>query len=138
MLDECHRFNKTQSDSLLPAIEQGTIIFIGSTTENPFASMTPAIVSRCRIFEFKRLSFDDIRGAMVAALEDSRKGLGNYSAVVEDDALDHIARVAGGDLRTAYNALGARCADYSAPSGRKNQGHVVRRGTVHSEESYVL
>lgn len=105
MLDECHRFNKTQSDSLLPAIEQGTIIFIGSTTENPFASMTPAIVSRCRVFEFKRLSFDDIRGAMVSALNDKRKGLGEYSAVVEERALDHIARVAGGDLRTAYNAL---------------------------------
>lgn len=56
MLDECHRFNKTQSDSLLPAIEQGTIVFIGSTTENPYASMTPAIVSRCRVFEFKPLS----------------------------------------------------------------------------------
>lgn len=105
MLDECHRFNKTQSDSLLPAIEQGTIIFIGSTTENPFASMTPAIVSRCRVFEFKRLSFDDIRGALVKCLADKRKGLGNYSASVEPAALDHIARVAGGDLRTAYNAL---------------------------------
>ncbi len=105
MLDECHRFNKTQSDSLLPAIEQGTIIFIGSTTENPFASMTPAIVSRCRVFEFKRLSFEDIRGAIVKSLTDKRKGLGKYAAVVDDDALDHIARVAGGDLRTAYNAL---------------------------------
>ena len=105
MLDECHRFNKTQSDSLLPAIEQGTIIFIGSTTENPFASMTPAIVSRCRVFEFKRLSFNDIRGAIVKSLTDKRKGLGEYAAVVDDDALDHIARVAGGDLRTAYNAL---------------------------------
>ena len=67
--------------------------------------MTPAIVSRCRVFEFKRLSFDDIRGAMVSALNDKRKGLGEYSAVVEERALDHIARVAGGDLRTAYNAL---------------------------------
>ena len=56
LLDECHRFNKTQSDSLLPAIENGDVIFIGSTTENPFASMTPAIVSRCRVFELKRLS----------------------------------------------------------------------------------
>ena len=56
LLDECHRFNKIQSDSLLPLIEQGTIIFIGSTTENPFASMTPAIVSRCRVFEFKKLT----------------------------------------------------------------------------------
>ena len=68
LLDECHRFNKTQSDSLLPAIEQGTIIFIGSTTENPYASMTPAIVSRCRVFEFKRLSAEEIAGALRAAL----------------------------------------------------------------------
>ena len=105
MLDECHRFNKTQSDSLLPAIEQGTIVFIGSTTENPYASMTPAIVSRCRVFEFRRLTAEEIRGALVKALQDRRKGLGNYAAQVEDAALDHIAETAGGDLRTAYNAL---------------------------------
>ena len=105
MLDECHRFNKTQSDSLLPAIEQGTIIFIGSTTENPYASMTPAIVSRCRVFEFKRLSTQDIMGAMQKALADKRRGLGTYGAVVDEAALRHIAVTAGGDLRTAYNAL---------------------------------
>ncbi len=105
MLDECHRFNKTQSDSLLPAIEQGTIVFIGSTTENPYASMTPAIVSRCRVFEFRRLTAEEICGALVRALQDRRKGLGNYAAQVEDAALDHIAETAGGDLRTAYNAL---------------------------------
>lgn len=105
MLDECHRFNKTQSDSLLPAIEQGTIIFIGSTTENPYASMTPAIVSRCRVFEFKSLTREEIEGALRKALKDRRRGLGNYPAEVEDAAFDHIARVAGGDLRTAYNAL---------------------------------
>lgn len=105
MLDECHRFNKTQSDSLLPAIEQGTIIFIGSTTENPYASMTPAIVSRCRTFEFKRLSEPEIKGALLKALKDTRRGLGGYPATVSDEAINHIARVAGGDLRTAYNAL---------------------------------
>ena len=105
MLDECHRFNKTQSDSLLPAIEQGTIVFIGSTTENPYASMTPAILSRCRVFEFRRLTAEEICGALVKALQDRRKGLGNYAAQVEDAALDHIAETAGGDLRTAYNAL---------------------------------
>lgn len=105
MLDECHRFNKTQSDSLLPAIEQGTIVFIGSTTENPYASMTPAIVSRCRVFAFKALTVDDIRGALLKALKDKHKGLGVYSATVEESALDHIAKMAGGDLRTAYNAL---------------------------------
>lgn len=105
MLDECHRFNKTQSDSLLPAIEQGTIIFIGSTTENPYASMTPAIVSRCRVFEFKRLSEGDIKGALKKALSDKKKGLGEYEAEVEEEALDHIAVMCGGDLRSAYNAL---------------------------------
>ena len=105
LLDECHRFNKTQSDALLPAIEQGTIIFIGSTTENPYASMTPAIVSRCRVFEFKRLTQEEIEGALQRALADARKGLGMYAAKVEDAALKHIAAMAGGDLRTAYNAL---------------------------------
>ena len=105
MLDECHRFNKTQSDSLLPAIEQGTIVFIGSTTENPYASMTPAIVSRCRVFEFKRLTEEEILGALGRALHDKRKGLGSYKTEVEDAALSHIASAAGGDLRMAYNAL---------------------------------
>ncbi len=105
LLDECHRFNKTQLDSLLPSIEQGTIVFIGSTTENPYASMTPAIVSRCRVFEFRRLKKEDVKGALVRALQDKRKGLGSYRATVDEDALEHIAEVSGGDLRTAYNAL---------------------------------
>ena len=105
LLDECHRFSKTQSDSLLPAIENGDIIFIGSTTENPFASMTPAIVSRCRVFELKRLSVENVKGALVRALKDKTNGLGNYSVKVEPDALEHIANVAAGDLRVAYNAL---------------------------------
>lgn len=105
LLDECHRFNKTQSDSLLPAIEKGDIIFIGSTTENPYASMTPAIVSRCRVFELKRLSEEDIALALKKALNDKERGLGNYDAEVEEAAITHIARIAAGDLRVAYNAL---------------------------------
>lgn len=105
LLDECHRFNKTQSDSLLPAIEQGTILFIGSTTENPYAAMTPAIVSRCRVFEFKRLTEEEIEGALWSALKNRHKGLGKYDVQAEDAAVKHIARMAGGDLRTAYNAL---------------------------------
>ena len=105
MLDECHRFNKTQSDSLLPSIEKGTIIFIGSTTENPYSAMTPAIVSRCRVFEFRHLSDKDVKEALIRALKDRRKGLGEYNAEADDDAIEHIARLAGGDLRTAYNAL---------------------------------
>lgn len=105
LLDECHRFNKTQSDSLLPAIEQGTILFIGSTTENPYASMTPAIVSRCRVFEFKRLTDGEIEDALWAALKNRHKGLGKYAVDAAPEAIKHIARTAGGDLRTAYNAL---------------------------------
>lgn len=105
LLDECHRFNKTQSDSLLPAIEQGTIIFIGSTTENPYASMTPAIVSRCRVFEFKHLTDEDIIGALKAALKNRHKGLGKQNILADEEALMHIANMAGGDLRSAYNAL---------------------------------
>ncbi len=105
MLDECHRFNKTQSDSLLPAIEQGTIIFIGSTTENPYASMTPAIVSRCRVFEFKHLTQEDIEGALLGAMKSRHKGLGKMNVTADKDAISHIASMAGGDLRSAYNAL---------------------------------
>ena len=105
LLDECHRFNKTQSDSLLPAIEQGTIIFIGSTTENPYASMTPAIVSRCRVFEFKHLTNEDIIGALKAAVKSRHKGLGKKNIQVDDEAIEHVAVMAAGDLRSAYNAL---------------------------------
>ncbi len=109
LLDECHRFNKTQSDSLLPAIEKGDIIFIGSTTENPYASMTPAIVSRCRVFELKRLLEKDIVFALEKAIEDKERGLGNYDLAVDKDAICHIARVSAGDLRIAYNALELAC-----------------------------
>lgn len=109
LLDECHRFNKAQSDSLLPAIEKGDIIFIGSTTENPYASMTPAIVSRCRVFELKRLSDNEIQKALKIALSDKERGLGNLNTEAEEQALLHIARVASGDLRVAYNALELAC-----------------------------
>ncbi len=105
LLDECHRFNKTQSDSLLPSIEKGDIIFIGSTTENPYSSMTPAIVSRCRIFKFEKLSSQDIKNCLNKALTDIERGLGQYNATVEDKALEHLVFASGGDLRVAYNAL---------------------------------
>ena len=105
LLDECHRFSKTQSDSLLPAIEKGDIIFIGSTTENPYASMTPAIVSRCRVFELKRLKESDIEKALINALQDKERGLGNYDVQIEKEALNHLVRLSSGDLRVAYNSL---------------------------------
>lgn len=105
LLDECHRFNKTQSDSLLPSIEKGDIIFIGSTTENPYASMTPAIVSRCRVFELKRLNNNDIIKALKQAVTDKERGLGNLNLEISEEGLNHIAKMASGDLRVAYNAL---------------------------------
>ncbi len=105
LLDECHRFSKTQSDSLLPSVEQGDIIFIGSTTENPYASMTPAIVSRCRVFELKRLKKEDVLKALKKALVDKERGLGNMEVEVLPEALEHLAEVSAGDLRVAFNAL---------------------------------
>lgn len=105
LLDECHRWNKAQSDSVLAAIEQGYIIFIGSTTENPFASMTKAIVSRCRVFEFTPLTTSDVIDGLRRAITDKEKGLGRYKLEVTDEALNHIAHVSAGDMRTALNAL---------------------------------
>lgn len=143
LLDECHRFNKTQSDSLLPAIEQGTIIFIGSTTENPYAAMTPAIVSRCRVFEFKRLTKENIIGALKAALKNRHKGLGKKNIQADENALEHIARVAGGDLRTAYNAL--ELAALTSEPNAEGQVHITledaeqsiqRKALSYNEDSY--
>lgn len=105
LLDECHRWSKSQSDSILPAIEHGVVRFIGSTTENPFVSMTPAIVSRCRIFEFKPLDQRDVLTAMQRALADEERGFGRQRIVLDDDAAQHIARIANGDVRSALGAL---------------------------------
>ena len=123
MLDECHRFSKTQSDSLLPAIEQGTIVFIGSTTENPYSSMTPAIISRCRVFEFKRLLESEIKNALVEAIQNRHKGLGKMNVQADDEALNHISRMAGGDLRCAYNAI--ELAVLTTPMGKDGVIHIT-------------
>ena len=104
LLDECHRWNKSQSDSMLEAIENGSIILIGSTTENPYINMTKAIVSRARVFEFKPLSKNDIKLVILNAIK-SEKGLGNLPIKVTPDALDFLAFSVGGDVRSALNAL---------------------------------
>ena len=104
LLDECHRWSKAQSDCVLSAIETGSIIFIGSTTENPFVSMTRAIVSRCRVFELKPLETSDIVDGLKRAVA-SENGLAEYSLRVDDEAYTHIAWSANGDLRNAFNAL---------------------------------
>ena len=105
LLDECHRWSKAQSDSILPALEKGTIRFIGSTTENPMISMTNAIVSRCRVFQFLPLGDDDGRKAVEAALKDKERGLGAYPVDIDEDALMHIVRISNGDARCALNAI---------------------------------
>ena len=105
LLDECHRWNKAQSDSVLASVEKGEIIFIGSTTENPYVSMTKAIVSRCRVFEFKKLTSAEIVEGLKRAVEDRERGLGTYPVKVDEKAYEHIAWAASGDLRNAYNAL---------------------------------
>ena len=105
LLDECHRWSKAQSDSILPAIESGLIRFIGSTTENPMASMTPAIISRCRVFAFQPLSADHILTALERALRDEERGYGRFPVRCGDGALRYIARLSNGDVRTALSAL---------------------------------
>lgn len=105
LLDECHRWSKAQSDCVLSAMEDGSIIFIGSTTENPYVAMTKAIVSRCRIFELKPLSENDIKQGLIRAVNDKTNGLGNFNLVVEEDAYNHFVWGANGDLRNALNAL---------------------------------
>lgn len=105
LLDECHRWSKAQSDSILPAIEQGIVRFIGSTTENPMIAMTPAIVSRCRLFQFEQLSQSDIEEAVRRAIADGERGYGRQHVLIDSDALHYIAQSAGGDVRSALNAL---------------------------------
>ena len=105
LLDECHRWSKAQSDSILPAMEDGSIRLIGSTTENPMVSMTPAIVSRCRVFAFRPLTEKEVLDILRRALADREKGLAAMNVDADEDALCHIAAMAGGDVRSALNAL---------------------------------
>lgn len=105
MLDECHRWSKAQSDAVLEAIEKGYIIFIGSTTENPYVSMTRAIVSRCRIFEFKPLTKNDISKVIERALSDKERGFGDLDIQLEKEALEHFILTSGGDARVALGNL---------------------------------
>lgn len=105
ILDECHRWSKSQSDCVLEAVERGYITFMGTTTENPHISMTPAIVSRCRIFKFESLTNNDIKDALLIAVKDKERGYGRLDIEMGLDALNHIAIYSNGDLRSAYNAL---------------------------------
>lgn len=104
-VDEIHRFNKGQQDYLLPFVEDGTLILIGATTENPYFEVNGALLSRSIIFELKALEKADIKELLRRALTDVERGMGAYQAVIEEDALDFLADLAGGDARNALNAL---------------------------------
>ena len=104
-IDEIHRFNKGQQDYLLPFVEDGTIIIIGATTENPYFEVNGALISRSMIFELKPIEKEDIKTLIKRALTDSERGMGAYEAVITDEALDALADIAGGDARHALNAI---------------------------------
>jgi putative ATPase len=104
-IDEVHRWNKAQQDALLPHIERGTITLIGATTENPYFEVIGALVSRSRIFQLRPLRDEDVHQIILRALEDQQRGYGGKAVKLDDDALAHLVRVAGGDARNALNAL---------------------------------
>ena len=103
-IDEIHRFNKAQQDALLPYVENGTIVLIGATTENPYFEVNSALISRSLVFEFKNIDIDDIKNVIRKSLTDKR-GFGNRKVEIDEDAINHIAEYSNGDIRSALNAL---------------------------------
>ena len=104
-VDEIHRFNKGQQDYLLPFVEDGTVILVGATTENPYFEVNTALISRSIIFELHPLSVDDIKKLIYRAVEDKEYGMGVYNGHIDDDAAEFLAQIANGDARTALNAI---------------------------------
>nr|WP_242822509.1 replication-associated recombination protein A [Thermaerobacter marianensis] len=130
-VDEVHRWNRAQQDALLPHLESGLVALIGATTENPYFACVPPLVSRARIFRLEPLSDEDVRRLLLRALADPERGLGNYRVEVEPEALDHLVRVAGGDARSALNAL--ELAVLTTPPGEDG----VRRITLAVAEESI-
>ncbi len=124
-VDEVHRFNKAQQDALLPWVENGTVIFIGATTENPYFEVNKALVSRSRIFQLKPLTADDLRQIARQTLADPERGFGMIDVVIDDDALDHLVDVANGDARGLLNALELAVETTPAQPGPRPTVHVT-------------
>ena len=122
-IDEIHRFNKGQQDYLLPFVEDGTIVLIGATTENPYFEVNGALLSRSIIFELKPLSREDIKTLINRALTDSEHGMGLYNPVMEEDAKDFIADVSDGDARAALNAV--ELGILTTPAGEDGSIHIT-------------
>lgn len=127
LLDECHRWSKAQSDSLLAALENGYLIFIGCTTENPSYSMTRAIVSRCSVFEFKRLGIEDVKNVLKRAIT-SEIGLKAYNIKIDDDALTYLASACGGDVRSALTGL--ELGAITTPMNKKGETVITKEITA--------
>lgn len=122
LLDEVHRFNKAQQDTLLPAVEEGTIILIGTTTENPYFTVNAALISRSRVFQLEALSEEELGIILNKAVVDKERGLGKQRLKIDKKALDHILRSAGGDARSALNAL--EVASSITMSGKNGVKHI--------------
>ena len=122
-VDEVHRWNKAQQDALLPHVENGAITLIGATTENPYFEVIGALVSRSRVFQLRPLSDENVRRILESALHDAERGYGKRSIRVDEDAVQHLIRVAGGDARNALNAL--ELAVESTPAGADGAIHVT-------------
>lgn len=135
LLDEIHRLDKTKQDFLLPLLENGNLIMIGATTENPFFSVTPAIRSRVQIFELEPLSNDDIKAAIHTAISDSERGF-DFPVAVDDEALDFIATNTNGDLRAAFHSL--ELAVLSTPKNTNGIRHITLDTMENSlQKSYI-
>ena len=104
-IDEIHRFNKSQQDYLLPFVEQGTLILIGATTENPYFEVNSALISRSMVFELKPLSKEDVKKLLLRAVNDKEKGMGSFRVVLEEEAVNFLSDLSGGDARMALNAI---------------------------------
>ena len=122
-VDEVHRFNKAQQDALLPWVENGTVIFVGATTENPYFEVNKALVSRSRIFQLKPLTAADLHAIVHQALHDPERGYGRLAITLDDDALDHLVDIASGDARGVLNAL--ELAVETTPPGPDGTIHVT-------------
>lgn len=120
-VDEIHRFNKSQQDALLPYVEDGTVILIGATTENPYFEVNNALISRSTVFRLLPLTDENIRNVILKCIKDEKKGLGMYNIKIHEDALEHIVNISNGDARAALNAL-----ELAALTTEKNQqGEIV-------------
>jgi putative ATPase len=133
-VDEVHRWNRAQQDALLPWVENGTIILIGATTENPFFEVNKALVSRSRVFQLKALTTDDLKKAALAALADRERGYGRWNITFEDGALEHLVETASGDARSLLNAL-ELAVETSVPAWPPADGTAIRIDIKTAEES---